>query len=431
MRSFFGALVVSAFSVGCAMGSAAEPSTSSEAPLAALDSLTHLERKPDAPPLRAPLKLLETDACDESSFDLSTWREKTEGNLIFRYIPGTAAERDLGEIAQTRQRMYEEIAKYFGVATPGPVKVVLSPNRAAAVKHGYGLGSTIVANSTAEVIYTGDEHSFEKRSPGHELAHIIGSKVDGAFHHMPFLDEGMAELLDGSGRDLHAAYVNEVRARSLSGSATRLTSEDVHGASTARAGSFVKFLADRYGRDRLLNLWKAAAITWSGSTFTTTGSVKVTTARDLEVALDRALLSTHDAGFETVRREWEAALSPYFLNPTSVDADDAAQIKAIVANADLAINRGDAHGLRSTMEGFYCDLHTDTDRFATAVAAVASGGGVRTDVVSILPNNHRNYPEVVVHAVRTETRHGVETKTAQQIWLERLPVGWRITSASW
>ncbi len=428
MRTFFAAAVVSVLSSGCALGSSAD-SASSVSPVE-LDALTAVARKGDAPVVRSPSKRLETDWCDEAFFNDVTWLEKTEGNLTFRYAPGSAAETDLAEIASTRREMYLRIAQFLRVAEPGPVKIVLSPNRVAATKNGHGLGWSLLSKSTAEVVYTGAPGSFEKRSPGHELAHIIASKIDGALYHLPFLDEGLAELLDGSGRDLHAAYISEIRASYSSTSVTRLTSEDLSGRSYGRAGSFVKFLVDRYGVEKFLALWKASSVTWSGSTPTTKAGLKVKTAADLEAAMSQALLTTHGVSFEGARREWEKTLAPYFVTPAEVDGDDASEIKDVIRHADNAINSKNRWALRSTMEGFYCDWYSDQGKLDMASAAVELRGTVKTDVVSILPNNTRNFPEVIVYAIRTEVRSGVETKTAEQIWMEKFPIGWRVTSAT-
>jgi hypothetical protein len=430
MRQLLSAIVVSALSVGCAIDATAE-SASARASVQSLDSITHLERRANVPVLPKPRKALATDYCDEPTFMTTPWIEKVDGNITYRFAAGSAAERDLVDITDARRKRYDEIAEFFGVTAPVAVKIVLSPNRLAAVKHGYGLGWSVLSKSTAEVVYTGDEGSFEKRSPGHELAHVVGSKVDGALYHMPFLDEGVAELLDGSGRDLHASYINEIRASYNTVSVTRLTSNDVNGGSYGRAGSFVQFLVDRYGKEKLVELWKTTSVTWSGSTFTTKLGDRVKTAAELELALDRALRGTYGAGFEEIREAWEEALAPYFATPSSVDAEDADQIKAVLAHADEAINTADASALRSTMEGYYCDWYSDADKLATATAAVEYRGVVRTEVMSIISNNHRNFPEVVVHALHTEVRDGVETKSAKQIWMEKLPVGWRVTSAVW
>lgn len=428
MRTFFAAAVVSALSAGCAVGSSADAASAGSA--VELDALQAVARKEDAPVLRAPGKKLATDWCDEAFFNDVAWLEKTEGNLTFRYAPGSAAETDLAEIASTRREMYAQIAQFLRVEEPGPVKIVLSPSRVAATKNGHGLGWSVLSKSTAEVVYTGAPGSFEKRSPGHELAHIIAAKTDGALYHLPFLDEGLAELLDGSGRDLHAAYISEIRASYSSTSVTRLTSDDLNGRSYGRAGSFVKFLVDRYGVDKFLALWKASSVSWSGSTFTTKLGVKVKTAADLEAAMSQALLSTHGVSFESARREWEKTLAPYFVTPAEVDGDDASDIKDVLHHADNAINNKDRWALRATMEGFYCDWYSDQSKLDMATAAVEQRGTVKTDIVSILPNNTRNFPEVVVHAIRTEVRDGVETKTAEQIWMEKFPLGWRVTSAT-
>lgn len=431
MRTLLAFVLVSVLSISCAFR-AVDGSVTDEPPLgAATEALGAFQRAAYVQTVPSPLMGLETDLCDDDLFADKPWIEKTEGNITYRFAPGSAAERDFTDIAAVRTKIYDTTAAFLGVASPGPIKLVLSPSRAAAKKNGYANGRAYITRNTAEVVYTGAENSFEKRQPGHEITHLIAAKIDAAPYHLAFLEEGLAELLDGSGRDMHASYVNTIRVGYYSTSVTRLTTDDVTGRSYGRAGSFVKFVIDTYGKEKFIALWKAAPVTWSGTAYITKAGDPLTDPATLEKALDQAMMAAYGVTFETARKDWEKVLAPYLLTSASVDKSDAAAIQKVVKQMDDAVNTADHMRLRATMEGYYCDSTSDAQRLATATAAVQTRGKVQTTIVSILPYQTRSFPEIVVHAVRTEVRDGVETKNAVQIWMEKFPVGWRVTYAVW
>jgi len=384
------------------------------------------ESVPAAPTAPAALA---TDFCDEVSFGKNAWVDARRENVTLRYMPKTAAETDLETIAAVRNTLYVEIAAALGVAAPGNITIVLSPNRATAQENGYGKGVAYASLNRIEVLWLGHPDSYEVASPGHELTHVIASKVDGQ-DHLPFLDEGLAELLDGSGRDLHEAYVRDLRAGMDSAYLTRFSDGDVWGDHYGRAGSFVKFLVARGGMTKFLEIWKANAVTWSGGGYLTKSGVGVKTGADLETAIDKASRATYGVGFEALRLEWQTTLTPYLEAPAqTVTAEDAAAIGNVIANLDWADTHGNAAMLRSTMEGFYCDWQTDDSRAAIASSAVESRGNVQSQVISLFPISRRNYSQAVAHTIRRETRSTGEISYASKVWLEKFPMGWRVTYA--
>jgi len=383
-------------------------------------------------PALADLGGLTTDFCDDSAFEKATYSSKTYGNLVFRYIDGTAAAVDIDSIASVRLAMQEKISDFLGVTSRAPITITMSPNRIAAAKHGHGAGYADAGSSRIDVLYLAETDSYEQVAPGHELTHVIASRVDGATH-LPLLDEGLAEYFDGSGRDLHASYVNELRAGSDAASVTRFTDWDVWGDHYGRAGSFVTFLVNRFGRAKFVEFWRAGAITYSGSGYVTKLGDRVVTGADLEKAIDHAASTVYGTRYEAIRLEWESTLAKVMAGATpALSASDRAEIDDLIAHVDDAIARRDPVRFRSTMDGFYCDRKDDAFRAGIARAAVEARGTMRTTVLSAVPTGTNNYPSAIVHAVRRETRGTEVSVNAVRYWVERFPVGWRITSAtSW
>lgn len=375
----------------------------------------------------APLSL-DTDFCDEPAFGKETWVEATRDKIKLRYVPGTAAEKDLEKIAEVRNKLYTKISATLGVADAGVVTIVLSPNRATAKANGLAKGAAYPGSNRIEVLWLGDAGSYEVSAPGHELTHIISAKIDGASNHLGVLTEGLAEYLDESGRDLHDAYVRDLRASIDASYVTRFSDADLWGYNYGRAGSFVKFLVDRSGMEKFVALWKANALTWTSAGYVTKSGVLVKDGFQIEQALDKSLREVYGVGFEAMRLEWQAVLAPYLAAPpAALPAEDVNAIKNVLANVDWADTHGSASVLRSTMEGFYCDSTSDEVRAKLASSAVENRGALQTQVVGLFPIGVRNYPQVVAFTVRREKRGATFTDIVSRTWLEKFPAGWRIT----
>jgi hypothetical protein len=378
-----------------------------------------------APP---PLPVLATDLCDEPDFAAAAYVSATRGPLTFSYLPGTLAETELDALSAARADAYDSARTFLGVASTPPLTVVLSPNRLAAKAHGYANGWADPSSDRAEVLYLPGD-AFEHAQYGHELTHLLSAKVDGQTDHLKFLDEGLSELLDASGRDLHQSYVDDLRAGALLLNAIDGFDDwDVDGWNYGRSGSFVRLLVDTWGKDKFVELWKRSATTWAADGRTTTLGDLAESPAGVEKALDALLTATYGEGLAAVRLRWRAALIPHYaLPPTKVADADAKSIADVIAVNDWALTHGDAAAFRSTMEGFYCDRTTDAERMKTANAMVQSRGVVRSRVVSMAPIGRKNYPRVVVFLTRDETRGAVTDSAATSYYLEHFPIGWRIT----
>ena len=371
---------------------------------------------------------LELDSCDESDYAGVAWKEASYGDFLFRYLPGTAAERDLEAIAKIRIGLQADMERLLGVRNTGRITMVLSPNRLAAARAGYAFAMARPAKNQIEVVYLGVPDAVENRAPGHELAHIITSKIDGQWK-IPLLTEGIAEYLNGSGQDLHADYVETLRAGIEADYATRFTDYDLRASNYERAGSFVKFLVERYGMAKFVELWKASTVAYPSYYWKlASGGDVVFTGRDMEKAMSTLSSKVYGVDFETLRGQWNDALKPYFAAPVKgLPPADYAEIQNVLGNVDASQSTGNATMFRTALDGYYCDWQNDVERAARSVATTEARGTIKTQIVSAWPARSRNFPTALVHAIRTEDRGGVVTTTTEEFWLERFPVGWRLS----
>lgn len=383
---------------------------------------------PLPPPEPAPLPSLVTDLCDEPDFASADYVSTRKGSFDLVYLPGTDAEADLDLVASQRAKAYDAAKVFLGLTSTPTLEIVLSPNRLAAQAHGYANGTADPSSDHAEVLYLPGD-AFERSQYGHEIAHLLSAKVDSKVEHLKFLDEGLAELLDASGRDYHRAYADQLRAGALLLNAVDgFDWWDVDGWNYGRGASFAKLLVDTWGRESFLEFWKRAAVTNGSDGRTTSLGDVVETPAGVEKALDRLLTATYGESLAQVRLRWRTALAPHLAAPpTRLAASDESAIADVIAVNDAALTKGDAALFRSTMEGFYCDSTTDDERLATAKAMVASRGTVTSKIVSIIPIGRKNYPVAVAFLERSEKRGEVTVSVTTSYYLEHFPVGWRIT----
>lgn len=352
------------------------------------------------------------------------------GRFRLRVLPDTAAEDDLDDIAAKREHAFARITAALAIVEPRTIDLVLSPSRAAADAHGVGAGRALPERAEIAVLYLDGADSYEKRRYGHELMHVLSHQIDPAHrYHVKILDEGIAEVMDHSGRDSHLAAAQELRAtRQVSPEASleaylTFDDDDVLGARYGKAGSFVKRLLDvdpdpaRF-RAFYADLWQK----WAGDSPFAPDGAELTGAK-LNAVVDDALTARYGTDLATFRAGWRSAVQAHLDAPAAtVSAGDRAEIEALFARRDAAISSGDAGGYRATMEAFYCDRVTEEER-AEVAAKAATGAPTRTTVKEILETGIKNYPTVQVSFVE-ETSGNARDRVA---WLERFPVGWRLS----
>ncbi len=98
-------------------------------------------------------------------------------HFVFRYRPGSAAERDIAQIVAAREAVYTKLSALYQVQLPGPVQIDLYPDREA---KGLGSGTTINIANTINASHIAEVYNtMTQVSPGHELAHIFSYQFPG------------------------------------------------------------------------------------------------------------------------------------------------------------------------------------------------------------------------------------------------------------
>ena len=376
----------------------------------------------------SPPAAVATDACDDSTYAGESWSSTSSDHFTAWYLPGTAAEADAATILAVREAAYADIRTQLGIVETPTIDVYLSPNRLAAGAHGRGLGTAYPSLNRYEVVYPGSAQSFEVQRPGHMLARTLEYYIDTAnAKRIPFLATGLAEYLDQSGRDLHDAYA----VRLHSGAETRirvssLESTDTTGKNTGRAGSFVKFLIDRYGMATFLQMYKATAVTSvSGCTQKSAVYGCISSAAALTSMLDGVITAYTDDSWATVADLWKATVDSHLATASlSMPRSDRAAITNLVNVMDQAIVNGDAATYRSTMEGFYCEWGGEAIRDEIAQRTIDTYGSTSSVVARIYPTGIANFTTARVTVRRIDERNVTSYITLS---VERFPEGWRVT----
>lgn len=161
-------------------------------------------------------------------------------------LPGTEAARDLDALVAARRSALEHLTRTLQVDEPGPIELVFTPNRKAASAHDVFPGALRPGPvPRVEVLYLAAPHTYEVDHFGHELFHAVARRLDPGSdaRHVALLDEGLAEVFDGSSRDLHQAYAQALRARGTSvDDAVEVSPEELVNADYGKAGSFAAAL---------------------------------------------------------------------------------------------------------------------------------------------------------------------------------------------
>ncbi len=368
-----------------------------------------------------------TDGCDDPSYLEADWQTTESGALRLHVLPGSAAEHDLADIAATRQRAYDDIREALAIEAAPVLDLYLSPSRVAAQQLGVGAGLAYPGEDRLEVIYTGSADGYETRHYGHELSHLLAYYIDPArAYHLPLFEEGLAEVLDQSQRDLHRAYAaNLVAGVELRSRLAGFDDGDVWGSNYGRAGSLVSFLIDTYGMSTFLELWRAAYLDWEEGCAFHPDYGCVEDAMTLEVMLDGVLTAVTGDGWDVVAQRWSSVVQDALSAPAArLSAADEAEIENLVALMDAAAVTDDPEAYRSVMDGFYCDWLDEAGRQAVAERAVAAYAEVRSEVVAVHPIATVNFTAAVAVVQRRELSGAVGLAV---LWLERFPIGWRVT----
>jgi hypothetical protein len=360
----------------------------------------------------APPPPADTDLCDDSTYAGVAWSSARSPHFVIEFFPGTAADSDQAAILDRLEAAYAAIRLQLGIAAEPRITLKLSPSRIAASAHGLGFGRAYPGEDRYEVIYTGAAGSYELERYGHELTHVLAYYLDPSHPDRDrLLDEGLAEYFDQSRRNRHDAYALQL----LAGAETRVRVtgfdyRDQNGKNYGRAGSLVTFLVDRYGMAKFLEVFLATEPTWS--------------PEDQTAMIDGALTSVVGEGWPRVAEAWHAEVEAALEGAdVSLSGKDQAEIEALVATMDLAIETDDAPLYRSTMEGFYCEWGGEKMRAEIAARTVAAFTSSSTKVEQIIPTGIKNFRTATVMVRRTDAR-GLSSFSS--LMFEHVPAGWRV-----
>ncbi|MDH5673147.1 MAG: hypothetical protein OEZ06_13410 [Myxococcales bacterium] len=373
-----------------------------------------------------PLPVLAVDACDHDLHEDASWLTHESEHFRFKYFPGTAAERDLETIESSREAAYEQIHQELGLQDEPSVTVHLSPSRSAASFHGVGVGVSYPSQGRYDVIYTGVEGSFERVRYGHELTHVLAAALprDDSYP-LPFLNEGLAELLDQSGRDHHLEYAQKLAANVETRTRmVELEKTDVWGSNYGRAGSLLRLLRDRHGMSAVVRLLAVTSVGWRSGCYFHAELGCISDEHQLRNLLDHGLRQVLELDWEQLQDQWRQPVEAALAGVTQVSARDRDAIAGILRVMDAAIGSDDAPLYRSTMEGFYCNWLDDRGRMELAARAVRAYGHTETRLVAAYPIGIKNFETAYAIASRSDANGAL---SMLGLHLERLEVGWRVT----
>jgi hypothetical protein len=369
-----------------------------------------------------------TDYCDEVSYLGVEWLEHQTDHFAFQFLPGTQAEAQIDEVAARDEAYFDILARSLGVTSEPSFTVHLSPNRVAATAHRLGRGAFYPAQMRIDVVHTGFAESFEMTQYGHELTHAVSDQLfEGEQRPLRIFDEGFAELLDGSGRDLHQAFAHRLLAHGAPPAVpTDFTSSDILGQDYGRAGSLVQHLVERFGFATFVDIFAGSAGSWSGGCFYDPQLGCIDTVEAIEAAVAGNVEAVTGVAWKTVAADWTEKVGAALVQAARapIPVDDRAQVTGLLAVMDRAIEEGDADTYRSVMEGFYCDWGGESMRTDIAARMVDSFATSTTTIDAIHPVGTRNYPEMIALATQVTD----EGPRSIEIYLEKIGgFGWRIS----
>ena len=178
--------------------------------------------------------------------------------FVFYLLPETLAEKDIQTIAQERQKTLKDICAFLGVSFDHRINFFLFPDAASKRWCMGHQGDGLAFDTTIAEIY----NEKTRVDPAHELTHIVASQIGSP---PALLNEGLAVYMqsDHKWNDQHVDLttsklflqkrlvpLNELIRRNEIGSRP-----DDGEIAYPQSASVVKFIIDRYGREKFLKLY--------------------------------------------------------------------------------------------------------------------------------------------------------------------------------
>ncbi|MGD2092824.1 MAG: hypothetical protein PVH61_42060 [Candidatus Aminicenantes bacterium] len=366
-----------------------------------------------------------TDWCNDDTKANVDFLGYSSGSFNLYYLPGTAAERDREEILDKRNSALVYIIERLEIQEDRIIDIYMVPNRLCALAHHLRTGAAFPWKADIHVLYMDHPQTFERIHYGHEVTHVAAYNIDlDHLYHFRILEEGLAEFLDRSGRNYHQVFVQECFAHKLDlETAIQLNQDDVSCKSYAKAASFIQNLFEiSPDADKFKAFYKGCYMFYSWDETPLGPDNQYLTVHKLIQLIDSQLKEHYGIALNQFNNQWLTKLTPLAANgPIYLPADDIAEIQQLFAIRDQAISEGSPELYRSTMEGFYCDLLTDSERMAIAIHATSGLPPVKSNLIEVFDLGIRNFPYALAYFEKN-VNGNIETYNA---YLERYDVGWR------
>ena len=236
------------------------------------------------PGFRTAIESLQVTEFPAESPPYDRWMTWESEHFYFYYLPATWPSQHIEELADLHEQTFGDIVNALGVDYVGPISFYIynsmeSLYRATARDAGFAIVE-------AQVVHAWWISAGDHQSPGHEMTHVISYHTLGEPQEA-LLGEGLAVCLDHSEKDYRAIAADlDQQGRLIPLSQMLGDAWFEYDDAYQVSGSFVCFLIDRYGVDRLKEIY---------------------TRSDFEAALEEV----YDANLASLEDEWLEWLRSY------------------------------------------------------------------------------------------------------------------------
>jgi len=271
-------------------------------------------------------------------------------HFIFHYMPDTDAERDIDEIVERREQVFEMISSFIESAPAEKISVYLFPTDRDSYCPTWGktfAGRTIPEARMIGLAWLPDAESYERIHCGHEITHALEYDILPPGRTVPpFFREGIADYLSGAGFDMHRR-LKRFMDMSMVREPFVLGDDKLNSAEYMESGSLVQHIAGTFGRTAFLSFYKASAVLGKGESMTRS-------------TLSSIFSSTLSCDIDTVERLWREQLAPYLAerDDAAAQEDETREILAMLQAAEKAGEEMD----RSKLLSLYSDDFYYRDR---------------------------------------------------------------------
>ena len=201
--------------------------------------------------------------------DRTNWKSCESNHFIYKYLPGSEAEKDIDLIIKHREFAYKNISEFLGVNIEKKINLYFVPDIKTANELEMMIDAAVPHLNFATLLYNSYPLCREKVRFGHEIVHLLAYYWDKKIYHLEILEEGLAVYLDQSGSNKHLDFCNYMQARLGNISTDLSLNVEIKSKSTnyIKAGSFVKYLIETYGVSKFKKLYIASEIDRYGQYF--------------------------------------------------------------------------------------------------------------------------------------------------------------------